>query len=104
MSSLAGYLRDLAERSVYDQDNIVATFESWENDHRHMFMANEREKWVSDAGQVECLALKCAKCGNDVCVHRFTRRRGRNRAQNPPYIELNFWGNPETNMIFVTST
>jgi hypothetical protein len=103
MSSLAGYLRDLAERRVYDQDNIVATFESWENDHRYMIMAHTREKWISEAGKVDYVALKCAKRGNDVYVNRVTRRL-EGIGRRIPYMELDFWGNPETNMIFVTLT
>jgi hypothetical protein len=66
MSSLAGYLRTLAERGIYDSEDIVCKYESWVLDDRYMVMAHEREKWKQDAGKFEYVAVKCAKRGNDV--------------------------------------
>jgi len=70
MSSLAGYLRKLAERGVFDFEDIIEKYEAWVLDHRYMVMVHEREKWLSDAGQYEYVAVKCAKRGNDVYVSR----------------------------------
>ena len=66
MSSLAGYLQKLAERGVYDFEDIIEKYEAWVLDHRYMVMAHLREAWKKDAGQYEYVAVKCAKRGNDV--------------------------------------
>ena len=40
MSSLADYLRNLAERGVYDFEDIIKKYEAWVLDHRYMVMAD----------------------------------------------------------------
>ena len=43
LASLAGYLRELAERGTFDFNDIVRKYESWVLDDRFMVMAHERE-------------------------------------------------------------
>ncbi len=74
MSSLAGYLRKLAEKGVYDFEDIIEKYEAWVLDHRYMVMAHEREAWKEDAGKFEYVAVKCAKRGNDVYISRVDSR------------------------------
>jgi hypothetical protein len=43
MYSLTGYLRNLAERDVYDFEDIIEKYEAWVLDHRYMVMSHLRE-------------------------------------------------------------
>jgi hypothetical protein len=45
MSSLAGYLRKLAERGIYDFEDIIEKYEAWVLEHRYMVLAHQREDW-----------------------------------------------------------
>jgi hypothetical protein len=74
MSSLAGYIRSLAEKGTYDFDDIVEKYESWVLDDRYMVMAHQREQWLTDGGEWEYVAVKCAKRGNAVYVSRVDSR------------------------------
>jgi hypothetical protein len=103
MASLAGYLRELAEKGIFDIHDIVRKYESWVLEDKFMVMAHEREAWVSNAGKMEYIALKCAKRGNDVYVSRVdSRLYGIGR--NVPDIQHNFHENPFTSMLFITLT
>jgi hypothetical protein len=103
MVSLAGYLREVAEKGIYDPQDIVRKYEAWVNEDRYMVMAHEREAWVSDPGEWEHIAVKCAKRGNDVYVSRVeSRLRGIGR--NVPNIQHNFYENPFTSMLSVCLT
>jgi len=103
MSSLAGYLRELAEKGIFDISDIIQQYESWVLEDRFMVLTHEREAWVSDAGEMEYIAVKCAKRGNDVYVSRVdSRLYGIGR--NVPDIQHNFRLNPFTSMLFVTLT
>ena len=57
MASLAGYLRELVEKGIFDLSDIVRKYESWVLEDRYMVMAHEREAWVSDAGEMEYITL-----------------------------------------------
>jgi hypothetical protein len=103
MVSLAVYLRELAEKRIFDFDDIVRKYEGWVNEHRYMVMAHAREKWVSKAGEWEYIAVKCAKRGNDVYVSRVGSRLD-GVGRNVPDIQHNFHENPFTSMLFVTLT
>ena len=103
MASLAGYLQELAEKGIYDKDDIVEKYEAWVLENRYMVIAHQQEAWVSDAGEWEYIAVKCAKRGNDVYVSRVdSRLYGIGR--NVPDIQNNFNENPFTSMLFVTLT
>ncbi|MDX1813208.1 MAG: hypothetical protein R3319_00290 [Candidatus Bathyarchaeia archaeon] len=43
----------MAERAVYDFDDIVENYEAWVLGHRYMAMCHEREARKQDAGQFE---------------------------------------------------
>jgi hypothetical protein len=103
MSSLAGYLRSLAEKGTYDFDDIVEKYESWVLDHRYMVMAHEKEAWKADAGQFEYVAVKCAKRGNDVYVSRVDSRLY-GLGFHVPNVDFDFEKNPFTNILFITLT
>jgi hypothetical protein len=103
MSSLAGYLRKLAERGVYDFEDIIEKYEGWVLDHRYMVMAHEREAWKEDAGQFEYVAVKCAKRGNDVYVSRVDFRLY-GLGLHIPNVDFDFEKHPYTNIIFITLT
>ena len=101
MASLASYLRELAQRGVFDSQDIIRKYESWVLEDKYMVMAHEREAWVSNAGECEYIAVKCAKRGNDVYVSRvgsWLRGIGRNLAG----LQHNFQENPFTSMLFIT--
>jgi hypothetical protein len=103
MASLAGYLRELTEKGIFDFHDIVRKYEAWVLEDKFMVMAHEREQWVSNAGEWEYIAVKCAKRGNDVYVSRVDSRLiGVGR--NVPDIQHNFYKNPFTSMLFVTLT
>ena len=74
MSSLAGYLRKLAEKGVYDFEEIVKKYEAWVLDHRYMILAHLPEVWVSKSLEYEYVAVKCAKRENDVYFSRVNSR------------------------------
>jgi hypothetical protein len=103
MSSLAGYLRQLAERGTYDFDDIVDKYERWVLDDRYMVMAHQREPWLTDGGELEYVAVKCAKRGNDVYVSRVDSRL-RGIGQYVPDIQHDFHKDPFTSMLFGTLT
>jgi hypothetical protein len=91
MTSLSGYLRGLAEKGIYDKTDIENWYETWVLESRYMVMAHQREAWVSEAGEWEYIAVKCAKRGNDVYVSRVeSRLYGIGR--NVPDIQHNFHG------------
>jgi hypothetical protein len=46
MSSLAGYLRQLAESGIFDKDDIISQYEKWVIEEKYMIMCHEREKWL----------------------------------------------------------
>jgi len=103
MSSLAGYLRELAEKGIFDKDDIVDKYEFWVLDSRYMVLAHEREKWLSDDGVYEYVAVKCAKRGNDVYVSRVdTRLYG--LGFHIPNVDFDFEKHPYTNILFITLT
>jgi hypothetical protein len=103
MVSLAGYLRELAEKGIYDIQDVVRKYESWVLEVMYMIMAHEREAWLSDAGECEYIAVKCSKRGNDVYIHRVDSRLS-GIGRNVPDIQHNFYENPFTSMLFVTLT
>jgi hypothetical protein len=103
MSSLAGYLRQLAERGTYDFNDIVEKYEAWVLDHKYMVMAHEREAWLPDAGQYEYVAVKCAKRGNEVYVSRVDSRLY-GLGFHIPNMDFDFEKNPYTNILFITLT
>jgi hypothetical protein len=103
MASLAGYLRELAEKGIFDIHDIVRKYESWVLEDRFMVMAHEREDWVSDAGEMEYIAVKCAKRGNDVYAARVDSRLY-GVGWNVPDIQHNFYENPFTSMLSITLT
>jgi hypothetical protein len=103
MTSLAGYLRELAHRGTYDFEDIVEKYESWVLDNRYMVMAHEREKWLSGAGEFEYIAVKCAKRGNDVYRARVEDRLD-GIGQYVDDVDFDFKANPYTSVLFVTLT
>ena len=74
MSSLAGYLRSLAERGIYDPQEIIEHYETWVFDDLYMVMTYLREAWKTDSGEYEYATVKCDKRGNDVYVSRVESR------------------------------
>jgi hypothetical protein len=103
MSSLAGYLLKLAERGVYDSEEITEAYEAWVLDHRYMAMAHLREDWKTDAGEYEYVAVKCAKRGNDVYVSRVDSRLY-GFGFHVPNVDFDFEKNSYTNILFITLT
>ena len=103
MSSLAGYLRKLAERGIYSKEDIVSKYEAWLLDDKYMVLCHEREDWVSDAGMYEYVAVKCAKRGNDVYLSRVENRL-RGLGFHIPNVDFDFEKQPYTNMLFITLT
>jgi hypothetical protein len=89
MSSLAGYLRKLAEHGIYAKEDIVSKYEAWLLDDRYMVLCHEREDWVSDAGVYEYVAVKCAKRGNDVYLFRVENRL-RSLGFHIPNVDFDF--------------
>jgi len=65
MSSLSGYLRKLAERGIYDFEDIIEKYEAWVLDHRYMVLTHLREVWKTNAYEFDYVAVKCAKRGYD---------------------------------------
>jgi hypothetical protein len=103
MFSLAGYLRSLAEKGTYDLDDIVEKYENWVLDDRYMVMVHQREQWLTDGGELEYVAVKCAKRGNDVYVSRVNARLY-GIGRHVPEIQHDFHKDPFTSMLFVTLT
>ncbi len=103
MSSLAGYLRKLAERGVYDFKDVIEKYDAWVLDHRYMVMTHEREAWKEDAGKFEYVAVKCAKRGNDVYVSRVDSRLC-GLGLHIPNVDFDFEKHPYTNLLFITLT
>jgi hypothetical protein len=103
MSSLAGYLRQLAESGTYDFDDIVKKYEAWVLDHKYMVMCHMRETWLSDEGQFEYVAVKCSKRGNDVYVSRVDSRLY-GLGFHIPNVDFDFEKDPRTNILFITLT
>ena len=103
MSSLASYLRSLAERGIYNFADIIAKYEAWVLDHRYMIMTHMREAWKTDAGEYEYVAVKGAKRGNDVYLKRVEDRL-RGLGVHVPNVNYDFEENPYTNMLFITLT
>jgi hypothetical protein len=103
MSSLAGYLRELAEKGIFDKDDIVDKYEFWVLDSRYMVLAHEREKWLSEGGAFEYVAVKCAKRGNDVYVSRVDSRLY-GLGFHIPNVDFDFEKHPYTNILFITLT
>jgi hypothetical protein len=91
------------KKRIFNSDDIVRKYEGWVNEHRYMIMAHEREKWVSEAGEWEYIAVKCAKRGNDVYVSRVNSRLS-GIGRNVPGIQHDFHENPFTSILFVTLT
>ena len=57
--------------------------------HAALVMAHEREKWVSNAGEMEYIVVECSKRGNEVYVSRVDfRLYGIDR--NVPNMQHNF--------------
>jgi hypothetical protein len=101
MSSLAGYLRELAQRGTFDFDDIVEKYESWVNDPRYMVLAHEGEAWLADGGAYDHVAVICAKRGNDVYTSRVASRLygiGKHVSE----LRHDFCKDPYTSMLFVT--
>jgi hypothetical protein len=103
MSSLAGYLRKLAERGIYAKEDIVSKYEDWLLDDKYMVLCHEREDWVSDAGAYEYVAVKCAKRGNDVYLSR-VKNRLRDLGFHFPNVYFDFEKSPFANILFITLT
>ena len=70
MVSLAGYLRELAQKGIFDIAAIVQKYEAWVLEDRYMVMAHEREAWVCNAGKLEYIAVKCALAGGHASSRR----------------------------------
>lgn len=103
MAYRTSYLRELAEKGIYDKDDIADKYEAWVLENRYMVMAHQIEAWLSDAGEYEYIAVKCAKRGNDVYVARVNSRL-HGVGRNLPNIQHNFHENPFTSMLFITLT
>ena len=103
MSSLAGYLRTLAESGIYDFEDIVEKYEAWVRDHRYMVLVHLPEWWVTRSLDYVYVAVKCAKRGNDVYVSRVNRRLY-GLGFHFPNVDFNFEKNPYTNILFITLT
>jgi hypothetical protein len=56
MSSLTGYLRELAERGIYDKADIVTHFVKWELEAKYMIMCHEKENYRNLLGEYEYVA------------------------------------------------
>jgi hypothetical protein len=103
MSSLAGYLRKLAEQGIYAKEEIVSAYEAWLLEDKYMVLCHEREDWVSNAGVYEYVAVKCAKRGNDVYLSR-VKNRLRGLGFHIPEVNIDFEKHPFTNILFITLT
>ena len=103
MSSLAGYLRQLAESGIFDKDDIISQYEKWVIEEKYMIMCHEREKWLENAGDYEYVARKCAKRGNDVYLSRVEERL-KGLGKHIPNVDFDFEKNPYTTMLFITLT
>jgi hypothetical protein len=103
MSSLAGYLRKLAEKGLYDFEDILEKYEAWVLDHRYMVMVHQREAWIEEPGEYEYVAVKCAKRGNDVYVSRVDSRLY-GLGFHVPNLDFDFENKPYTNILFITLT
>ena len=103
MSSLAGYLRKLAERGIYAKEDIVSAYVSWLLEVKYMILCHQREQWVSNAGDYEYVAVKYAKRGNDVYLSRVEDRL-RGLGVHVPNVDFDFEKKPYTNMLFITLT
>lgn len=68
-----------------------------------MVLCHERENWVSNAGNYEYVAVKCAKRGNDVYLLRVENRL-RGLGFHIPDVNIDFTKHPFTNMLFITLT
>jgi hypothetical protein len=103
MSSLAGYLCKLAELGIYSIEDIVSAYIAWLLEVKYMILCHEREQWVSNAGDFEYVAVKCAKRGNDVYLSRVENRL-RGLGSHVPNMNFDFEKSPFTNMLFITLT
>ena len=103
MSSLAGYLRQLAESGIFDKDDIISQYEKWVIQEKYMIMCHEREEWLENAGDYEHVAVKCAKRGNDVYRSRVEERL-KGLGKHIPNVNFDFEKNPYTTMLFITLT
>jgi hypothetical protein len=61
------------------------------------------KKWLSDAGEFEYIAIKCAKRGNYVYVSRVDSRLY-GLSFHIPNIDLDFEKHPYINILFITLT
>ena len=93
MSSLAGYLRKLAEIGIYDFEDIIEKYETWVLDHRYMVLAHLREAWLKNWLEYDYVAVKCAKRGNDIYVSRVNRRL-HGLGFHVPNVNFDFENNP----------
>jgi hypothetical protein len=103
MVSLAGYLRDILEKGVYDIQDIVENFVKWVIEAKYMVMCHLREEWKKSGGEYEYVAVKCAKRGNDVYVDRVERRLSGIKARTEN-VSFDYWKKPYSNLLFLTLT
>jgi len=57
MVSLAGYLRSIAEKGVYDKEDIVQKFVAWEIEVKYMVMCHQKEHGLRTRANMNILHL-----------------------------------------------
>jgi hypothetical protein len=72
--SLSSYLRSLANRGLFDAEEITDRYEAWVCKDTYMVMAHEKERWVDKECPMEYIGIKCAKRGNAVYLSRVEKR------------------------------
>jgi len=103
MSSLAGYLKELAQREIYDPNDICSHYKLWVTEDRYMVLAHERESWLSSPQDFEYIAVKCSKRGNDVYVRRVESRFEGISCRSPDLL-VDFNKNPRASILDFTFT
>ena len=103
MVSLAGYNREIAEQGIYDQTDIVEHFVKWHLEIKYMILCHEKEEYRKLLGEIEFIAVKCAKRGNDVYKRRVESRLFgiKSRTEN---LSFDYWKKPHSYMLFITLT
>jgi hypothetical protein len=71
MVSLSGFL-NLYPDHDWRIDDVIEKYEQWLFEDKYMILSRLKPQW--EGGGMECIALKCAKRGNDVYVDRVHQR------------------------------
>ena len=103
MSSLSGYLKELAQRGTYDPGDICSSYQRWVTEDRYMILAHERENWLSNPQEFEYVAVKCSKRGNDVYARR-VESRFEGISHRSPDLMMDFDKNPYASILDFTFT